>query len=48
MEPITLRVSHFFFSLSMIFAFNAIFYSDEYIEGKAADALAGTEVIFIK
>jgi len=26
----------------MIFAFNAIIYSDDYIEGKAADALVGT------
>jgi hypothetical protein len=32
MEPLSIRISFFFFSLSLNFVFNALFYSDEYIQ----------------
>jgi len=35
MEPIPLRISHFFFTVILNFAFNAIFYEDEYITERA-------------
>ena len=39
MEPLPLRIAHFFFTISMNLAFNALFYADNYIEDKAGFTL---------
>ncbi len=44
MNPLMLRINHLFFSLSLNFAFNAIFYSDEYIQENASKSLNKQDV----
>jgi len=46
MEPIALRISHLFFMITTNLAFNAIFYTDDYIEETATLAIESTDVKF--
>jgi len=39
MEPISLRISHLYFSIALNMYFNAVFYSDDYIEKRATSYL---------
>lgn len=40
MDPLTLRIAHVYFTLTLGFAFNAFFYSDDYIEAKVSSSIS--------
>jgi len=44
MEPLNLRISHLYFSISLNLYFNAVFYTDDYIEKQASSSILGDEV----
>ena len=47
MEPLTIRLVQLFFSLSLNFALNAIFYSDDYIEAHANTVIVTGKILSV-